>query len=690
MPKVHLPTLIMTKRLTHFFGLGLAIFVLLALLVSRGTFLGLQKGLQNKFYDFNNASSEIVIVAIDDRTVQPENLGTHTRWPRAHYAKAIELLNEQGAAAIGVDITFPDRSSLGEEDDLVFQQALEEHSNVVLATRYYFENNRRIPQWPNESILEASPTLGWINVVTDEDGFVRQLPIYSVIQEQVTEAFSLELARLYLNERSVGNGIKRHTFQFSKDIEIPINTVVDRRNNVEEHLMYVNYFAEPGGFRQVSFSNLLNERFVDRNGNPVDFEDKIVLIGPTARDLQDYYPSPVGDGLEMPGVEIHANNVQTLINQQFLRDQSALSFWLALLGLVAINLFLFGRLRVRFAIPLFLIELFAILVAGIVVYEFRILLNVVYPIAALLLSFIGTFILRYLLEQKDRQFIEGAFEHYVNPALVKQIRQDPKMLELGGAKRNVTVFFSDIQDFTSISEKIAPADLVHFLNSYLNEMTTILLRHEGTLDKYEGDAIMAFWGAPVEMQDHAKKACAAALDNQKRLAELRAEWKGSSLPEIHVRIGINTGEVIAGNMGSESRFDYTIMGDTVNLGSRLEGINKQYGTTTLISESTYELVKDAFVCREIDQIRVKGKEQPVRIFELMAKNEEANPEMKQVAQIFGDALNLYRQKNFLAAETEFKKLPNDPVSQVFVRRCQFFIKNPPAEGWDGVYTFTTK
>lgn len=679
----------MLKKIGKFIGLGVVIYLLIALLVSRGSFSGFQKSLQNKFYDFASASSEIVIISIDEKSLLPDELGPLQQWPRANYAKAIEILNQEGAAAIGIDITFPDASTQGVEDDQIFRDSLKANPNVVLAARYYFENGRQLAEWPNPTLMEAEPKIGWINVNLDEDGFIRKIPIFSAIRDEITEAFSLQLSRIYLNAEPVDYVINGE-FKFTNRIKIPTITLRDRRLNQTNHFMYVNYFGEPGSFSAISMTDLLKENFVSKKGNPVNFEDKIVLIGPTAIDLQDYYLSPVSQGVRMPGVEIHANNIQTLITEKFLRDQSQLSLWLMLLGFLIINIFVFAKLRVRWAIPIVIIEFFGILVGGIMAYEFRLFLNVVYPILIVLLTFIGTFLLRFIMEQKERKFIEGAFGHYVNKSVVDQILKDPKMMELGGAKKEVTAYFSDIAGFTSISEKMSPADLVQFLNGYLDEMTNEILENKGTLDKYEGDAIMAFWGAPAPVTDHAKHACFTALENQKKLAEMRVVWEKQGLPPIHVRIGINTGEVIVGNMGSENRFDYTIMGDNVNLASRLEGVNKQYGTELMVSENTYDLIKDEFECRELDQIRVKGKEQPVRIYELMGKKGEVVPDKKYIAEKFAEALALYRAKNFMAAKEKFIVLENDPASMIFAKRCDEFIQTPPPPDWDGVYTFTTK
>ena len=651
--------------------------------------MGIQKSIQNAFYDFDSATNEIVIVAIDEKSLAENELGPFKNWKRENYAKAIDILNKKGSAVVGIDITFPDKSTHGESDDKALADSIKKHGNVVLAGRYYFKDGQRIPEMPNKTLLSANPKIGWINVALDDDGFVRKLPIFTSIKNKVTEAFSLQVSRKYLRDFPVNHKIKNNQFEFSKQIKIPTITLTSSGNE-QNHFMYINYFAKPGSFTQISMTDLLKGNFVDKRGSKIDFTDKAVLIGPTTIDLNDYYNSPVGEGVRMAGVEIHANNVQTIITEEFLKEQSKLSLWLTLIGLITLNIFLFSRLRVRFAIPVFFLELFAILIAGFIAYELRIFFNVIYPILTSIITFTGTFILRFILEQSERKFIEGAFGHYVNKTVVEQIIKDPKMLELGGAKREVTAFFSDIAGFTSISEKMKPGELVNFLNRYLDKMTNVIIDNQGTLDKYEGDAIMAFWGAPIPIKDHAKNACLAALENQKKLSEFREECKKQNLPPIYIRIGINSGEAIAGNMGSSNRFDYTIMGDSVNLASRLESINKQYGTAVMISENTYAQVKDDFICRELDQIRVKGKEKPVRVYELIGAKKDVSQGKLKIISDFTKALDLYRQSDFTKAKKAFESIKDDPSSTMFAERCAEFIKNPPEGDWDGVYTFTVK
>jgi adenylate cyclase len=670
--------------------LGVILVLLMALVSERGIFMGIQRSLQNKFYDFASASSDIVIVAIDEKSLLPENLGPLQRWKRENYAKALEILNGKGVSAVGIDITFPDASSHGVADDQTFRDALQKYPNTVLAGRYFFDAGQSRSEWPNATLMEANPAVGWINVSLDEDGFIRKIPLYNAVSDKVAESFSMLMARKALQATSEGDKVQKGVFQFSKDIQIPAITLRDTSTHKDSYFMYVNYFAEPGAYTQLSMSDLLEGKLIDKNGNTVDLKGKIVLIGPTAIDLQDQYLSPVSQGVKMPGVEIHANNLQTILSGKFLKDQSTQSLWIVLLALLITNILLFSRLRVRFAIPILAVELLAIVISGIMGYDNGVFVNVVYPILDALLAFVGTFLLRFILEQGERQFAEKAFGQYVSKDLVTQILKDPDSLKLGGARRNVTVFFSDIAGFTSISEKMEPEPLVRFLNTYLGAMTTIILGRLGTLDKYEGDAIMAFWGAPISMEDHAERACLAALECQQKLEELRQGWIAQGLPPFRVRIGINSGDAIAGNMGSESRFDYTVMGDHVNLASRLEGINKQYGTELTISENTLALVGDDFVVRELDLIRVKGKEKPVRIYELIGKKGEVDPEKIKRLEVFQKGLAFYRSKNFMAAAEQFKSLVGDPAAGMFAYRCEEFLKNPPPEGWDGVFTFTEK
>jgi adenylate cyclase len=278
--------------------------------------------------------------------------------------------------------------------------------------------------------------------------------------------------------------------------------------------------------------------------------------------------------------------------------------------------------------------------------------------------------------------------------VVKNLIDSPEKLVLGGEKRVITAFFSDVQGFTSISERLSPEALVELLNEFLTEMTDIILRHEGTVDKFEGDAIIAFFGAPNELENQAEVACMACIDMQKRLSELRVKWKAEGRPELRVRIGLCTGPAVVGNMGSRNRMDYTMMGDTVNTAARLEGVNKIYGTYTIISESTYQAAGDWIRARELDAINVMGKSAPVKIYELIGYPSDVGAEIRRATEYYSRGLAAYRSRQWDKAAALFKKvlamIPEDGPSRTMLERCRRFKADPPGEKWNGAYTMTTK
>jgi len=671
--------------------LGLSLLFLISLSWKLGWFMSAQNSLQNAFYDVGEPSPEIVIVTIDEKTLDNDHLGALSKWKRTEtYGKAVEILRDANVAAIGIDVTLPNYSTHGVRDDQKFSGILKETPNVVLPARTYYEDGVQKAEFPNPSLIESGTKLGWINVRLDEDGFVRAIPVLQESPEGVIEAFSLAISRIKLKEEALDYRIAGDKYDFTPSIQIPVTTLQDKKAGVTLHEMNVNYFAAPNQFTQVSMIDLLEGRLIDKKGQAVNFENKIVLIGPTAIDLQDMYLSPVSKAVKMAGVEIHANAIQTLLNQRFIIDEPLLPLALTIILVLLINIVAFSLIRVRFSLLIVLLEGIGIMISALSAYSLGVILNVVYPLLAVFLSFTGSYTLSFVLEQKEKRFIEGAFSRYVNKDVVKSLIKHPEALKLGGEKRELTVYFSDITGFTSLSEKMEPEKLVTFLNGYLSEMTEIIQKHQGTVDKFEGDAIMAFWNAPLDDPHHAENAALAALECQKKLSELRTKWKAEGLPELTIRIGLNSGEAVVGNMGSKTRFNYTAMGDNINLGSRLEGINKQYGTEIMISEMTHEKVQHAVLCRELDMIRVKGKNEPVRIFELIDVRDVVNMELQKKLEQFAEALKKYRKQEFQAAKTLFEKNTDDKPSQVFVKRCEEFIKNPPESNWDGVWTFNVK
>ncbi len=295
---------------------------------------------------------------------------------------------------------------------------------------------------------------------------------------------------------------------------------------------------------------------------------------------------------------------------------------------------------------------------------------------------------------KDRDFIRDTFKNYVAGSVVDDLLEHPEKLELGGERKELSVFFSDLAGFTTMSETLSPAELIERLNEYFGEMTSAIVEHQGTIDKYQGDAIMAFWGAPVEQEDHALNACKAALDNVKRLKALWVQWEKRGLSRLDMRIGINTGPMVVGNAGSPQLMNYTVMGDSVNLGSRLEGVNKLYGTRILISETTREACGDDIVVREVDLVAVKGKSQAVRIFELMGLPGEVETSEQDAVATFEEGLAAYRKQQWDAAEKCFRDVQTarggDGPSDTYLKRIALFRKEPPPDNWDGTFTALAK
>jgi len=326
--------------------------------------------------------------------------------------------------------------------------------------------------------------------------------------------------------------------------------------------------------------------------------------------------------------------------------------------------------------------------AGFLLYIPGLWLPLVAVEIGVLLSLIGSNVLGYATEGKQRKFIKGAFSQYLSPTVIDQLIAQPDRLKLGGERRELTIFFSDIQGFTTISESLSPEELTHLLNDYLSEMTDIIQQEGGTIDKYEGDAIIAFWNAPVPYEDHPVRAVRAALRCQSRLAELRPGFTERCGREIYMRIGLNSGPAVVGNMGSKTRFDYTMLGDAVNLAARLEGINKQFGTYTMISRSTRQGSGAAFPVRELSRVRVVGKNEPVTVYEPMVPEEYER--RRDTLDVFARGIEAFYAGRFEEAKRSFAPIADvDPAAAKYLEKIEDLLGNPPAE-WDGVWTMTSK
>lgn len=389
-----------------------------------------------------------------------------------------------------------------------------------------------------------------------------------------------------------------------KDVVIPM----DRQGS-----LLVNFYGRPGTFQVRSFSDVVKGRVSSRY-----FKDKIVLVGVYAEGLQDIHQTPYGP---MFGIEMIANAVTQVLNRDFITfSKDYIDILLIIMFGLGIS-YIVGRKSITYSyittFALVLVYFFSVIF---LFDRYRYTLNLSAPLITGVITMFSMIAYRILTEEKEKKAIQGMFSNYVSKSVVDELLKHPEKLELGGEDKEITVLFSDIRGFTTLSEKLTPQELVSHLNEYLSAMTEVIFKYEGTLDKYVGDEIMAFWNAPVEQPNHPERACRAAVEMMNRLHHLNEAWPEEK--RLNIGIGLNTGIMTVGNMGSQSRMDYTLMGDNVNLGARLEGTNKIYGTNIIISEYTYEKIKDNFICRELDVIKVKGKEKPVKIYELIDTAEE--------------------------------------------------------------------
>ncbi len=636
-------------------------FAAVAMLFSVGFLSNLQNTLADNLYGGKPALSNIIIIAIDDKSLQ--EIG---RWPwdRKVFASVIEKLSS--AEAVGLDVSFFEKSE--SDSDALLASAFSNTGNVVIPVEYSdfkITEGSVVPA----SVLLPIPTFrnatdqGYINIISDSDGVSRAI---NLDLKGEFDSFAVKIYKKYAPSGS---------FPYSSRF-------------------LINFIGPPNSFPHYPFSDILNGSY-----SADEFKDKIVLIGATAPDLHDASFVPTSEGAPVSGVEIHANILQTLITKNYLLHESYFSVIFSILLCSLIILFFVVKFSIRISSSVVLLLNIFYIVAAIIIFDYGIILNIIYVPLASIVCFSSLVSFFYILEQKEKKWISDAFSKYVAPEVVQQIIDNHEKLNLGGETRTITIFFSDIRGFTSISEALTAQQLVHLLNKYLTLMTDIVLDTKGVVDKYIGDAIMAFWGAPLDQPDHAFRAAHASLKMMNSLKEFQKVCVAEKLPHIDIGIGLNTGEAVIGNMGSYERFNYTAMGDTINLGSRLEGVNKQYGTNIVVSDATRDLIKSKYLTRKIDSITVKGKKIPITIYELVNSHEEASAGEKQFVKLFEQALRLYFKQNwdeasalFLEIKNKFKnKIKSCEVScQLYLDRSAEFKKHPPGKDWDGVYNMKTK
>ena len=692
--------------------------------------------------------SDVVLAVIDEESIDKEGKWI---WPRFKMANLVKKLSQAGARVISFDVGFlePDEKSVvrtieeieknltgldvkgraylqelkrdSDNDRLLADAIAQSKAKVVLG--YFFQMEKlhsgdvdpeiikvqrkniqssryeqvkfrskkamEVPiieaQVANANITEisqATPYSGFFNMFPDRDGVVRWMPAVVDYQGEMYTPLSLMTLSAFKDVRPLvvvaEYGIEKIQFD---DRVVPTD---------ELGRIMINYRGDAKSFKHFPVTDILNDRVPES-----ELKGKAVIVGATAIGLYDMRVTPFTN--VFPGVEIHANIVDSVLRGEFLYHPA----WAAVFDILAIVLtgFLLGVILPRAGAFIGLLTVSLLFFGHIFFCQYLFskqgwVLNLVYPLLVILSVYIGITVYKYLSESRQKRFIRSAFSTYLAPTVVQQLIDSPENLELGGEEREITAFFSDVQGFTSISEKLTPQELVELLNEFLTEMTNIILKHEGTVDKFEGDAIIAFYGAPNALENQAETACLTCVDMQKRLGELREKWHQEGKPELKMRIGMSTGPAVVGNMGSRNRMDYTMMGDTVNTAARLEGVNKIYGIYTLVCETTFKKARQRVWGREIDAINVVGKAQPVAVYQILGYAEDVDETGLKMTGLYAEGLHLYRQQNWDAAMDKFDAAleiaPDDGPSKAMRDRCASYKITPPSPDWNGSYTMKTK
>ncbi|MGH9680184.1 MAG: CHASE2 domain-containing protein, partial [Candidatus Acidiferrales bacterium] len=546
----------------------------------------------------------------------------------------------------------------------------------------------------SDALRTAHGTTGFFNVQPDPDGVVR----HSLLVLPYGRSKNPDDWDLYgsLDVQAVRQYLGLSDQQTMLDFSETGITAIEFGPSLIIHpdalgRMMINYEGGANTYPYVSIADVVNRKF-----RPGTFAGKIVLVGASATGIGDLRSTPFG-GINYPGVEIHANVIDNILNRNFLyRGASQVSVDVLMIFLFGVPLGLWLALAPPRSM-LFGLLLLAPFGFG-VWYGFLHgwWLNFIVPSGTLVANVGFVAMYRALVEEKEKRRVRGAFQQYLSPEVIRRLLEDPDLVK--PRKTEITVMFTDIRGFTSISEKLDAQDLAGLLNEYLTDMTEIVFASNGTLDKYIGDAVMAFWGAPFEEPGHATGACRAALAMIARLKEMQNQWKAAGKPVLDIGVGLCTGVAFVGNMGSALRYGYTALGDTVNLSSRLEGLNKEYGTHILLSDTTYAAVEDPLlIFRELDLIRVKGKLQPVTLYELIASRgtpEGDAPGIEERLELFAQGRQFYRERRWDEARNVFEHLlaiwPGDGPARMYVNRCKEYFTAGPDADWDGVYVMTHK
>ncbi len=651
--------------------------------------------LENKTVDWRlrfrvpnfEAGKDVAVVLIDDAALDAYPYRSPV--PRDLLAKLIDVLTEAGAKRIGLDVFLKDLT--WEEEDETLVESLRASGQVTLVSTFRESDGKMIWDLPHPKFLDSVNSTGVADLPIDPtDQIVRQATALKNDSEVTVPTLA---GAMFLNSQMPEVGKPEAA-------EISQKALPAFARNGERFI--IDFLGPPSSVAQEEYAvKTFPASGVASGFLPKEwFADKYVLIGAGFSDNTDTFRTPYYSRKYefplTPGVEIHANVLATLLSEGKIKPATELeklgTIFLMALASVAISFSFAPVMAAFFSLVLFTGFVFA----AFAIFEGTNLLLPMVPVSlAVGFAFVGTMLYRLTWEGRQKRWIKNAFQMYLSPEFVETLAKSPEQLNLGGEERELTIMFTDLQGFTAISESVEPKKLVDLLSNYFDGMTEILFKHGGTLDKYVGDAIMAFWNAPANQSDHAERSALAALDMIEFTEQASRMFQSNGNPELRTRIGINTGKAIVGNVGSNKRFNYTVMGDVVNLAARLESVNKQYGTFLTISESTYELVRDKVHARKLDVVRVKGKTQPVAIYELIGKKEKPlDSKLGQVIKAYYEGLEAYNRRHWETAIHHFIAAlqidPNDGPSKVYLERCRSLRDNPPKKDWDGVFNLLSK
>jgi adenylate cyclase len=688
---------------------------------------GLLDGLEGRTWDWRvrllarpgAATDQIVLILLDQKSLDwgAEENALSWPWPRETYALVADFCRRAGARALAFDVLFTEASAYGPWDDERFASAVAENGKVVAAvflgreeagTRVWPEDVpepdftvKGLQRWLEESgtrgrdalqlshatfpipeFTDSAQVLANVHQVADGDGVFRRGQLFNLFDGQ-------PLPSLALGTYLAGNPAA-HTVEIEGG-----RLIIDgRKVSIDSRSRVLLRYRGPSQTHTAynAAAVLQSELRLLEGGEPsVDpdlLKDRYVLFGFTAPGLYDLRPSPVAG--TYPGVEIYATMLDNLLSGDFMRPLPWPAAALLIL-ILAVGAGLAGSAgssagRTTLVYVIFLPLAPALSLAA---YALGWWLPLLASELGVALTLVSSSLVNYATEGRQKRYIKGAFKQYLSPEVIEQLIAHPERLKLGGERRELTIFFSDLQGFTSISEGLSPEDLTALLNEYLSAMTDIIQEEGGTIDKYEGDAIIAFWNAPLEQPDHAVRGVRAALRCQGKLSAMRPDIRARIGKELHMRIGMNSGPAVVGNMGSRTRFDYTMLGDAVNLAARLEGVNKQFRTYTMVSAATVEGASGVFPVRELGRVAVVGRKEPVTVYEPMP------PELFEPAQdrlsAFAAALAAFYGGTFPEAQAGFAAIAEqDPAAAAYVEKCRALQSSPPTGAWNGVWLMTSK